>query len=92
MERDLTPQVLNDWLGGRLLVRYMTGPDVDVEDLDKTVTGQPEARTELLFLDQIGAYGIVVKKEVEGNPEFIPWGAVLAIQSVGPVEPDDGAL
>ena len=57
MDRELSPQVLNDWLGYRLLVKYITGPDVDPEDADRTVTGQTEARTELLYLDQIGAYG-----------------------------------
>ena len=89
MDRELSPQVLNDWLGYRLLVKYITGPDVDPEDADRTVTGQTEARTELLYLEQIGAYGVVVKKVAEGSPEFIPCGAVLAILDVRPAESDD---
>jgi hypothetical protein len=92
VDRGLSPQVLNDWLGERLLVKYMTGPDVDSEDADRTVTGRPEARTELLYLDQIGAYGVVVKKAVEGRSEFIPWGAVLAILDIRPTEPDDDVV
>ena len=89
MDRELSPQVLNDWLGYRLLVKYLTGPDVDPEDADRAVTGQTEARTELLYLEQIGSYGVVVKKVAEGSPEFIPWGAVLAILGVRPSESDD---
>jgi hypothetical protein len=89
VNRELSPQVLNDWLGYRLLVKYLTGPDVDPEDADRAVTGQTEARTELLYLEQIGAYGVVVKKVAEGSPEFIPWGAVLAILDVTPAESDD---
>jgi hypothetical protein len=92
VDRGLSPQVLNDWLGERLLVKYMTGPDVDSEDADRTVTGRPEARTELLYLDQIGAYGVVVKKAVEGRSEFIPWGAILAIVDIRPTEPDDDVV
>jgi hypothetical protein len=71
------------------LVKYLTGPDADPEGVDRTVTGQPEARTELLYLEEIGAYGIVVKKVTEGRPEFIPWGALLAILDVGSAKPDD---
>jgi hypothetical protein len=89
VDRELSPQVLNDWLGYRLLIKYITGPDVDPEDADRAVTGQTEARTELLYLEQIGAYGVVVKKVAEGSPEFIPWGAVLAILDVRPSESDD---
>ena len=89
MDRELSPQVLNDWLGHRLLVKYMTGPDADPEDADRTVTGQPEARTELLYLEEIGAYGVVVKKVAEGRPEFIPWGALLAILDIRSAKPDD---
>ena len=50
------------------------------------VTGQPEARTELLYLEEIGAYGVVVKRVAEGRPEFIPWGALL---DLGSTNPDD---
>ncbi len=89
MDRGLSPQVLNDWLGGRLLVKYLTGPDADPEGADRTVAGQPEARTELLYLEEIGAYGVVVKKVAEGRPEFIPWGALLAILDIRSAKPDD---
>lgn len=89
MDRELSPQVLNSWLGDRLLVKYMTGPDADPEGADRTVTGQAEARTELLYLEQIGVYGVVVKKVAEGSPEFIPWGALLAILDIRSAKPDD---
>ena len=89
MDRELSPQVLNDWLGDRLLVKYMTGPDADPEGADRTVTGQPEARTELLYLEEIGAYGVVVKKVTEGRPEFISWGALLAILDIRSTKPDN---
>jgi hypothetical protein len=89
MDRELSPQVLNDWLGERLLVKYMTGPDADPEGADRTVTGQPEARTELLYLEEIGAYGIVAKKVTEGRPEFISWGALLGILDISSTRPDD---
>lgn len=91
MDQELTPQVLSDWLGYRVLIKYVTGPDPDIDpdDIDRTITGPLQGRTEMLYLDQIGTYGIVVKKVAEGNPEFISWGAVLAIQDVKPVEPDD---
>ncbi len=88
MDREPTPPVLSDWLGEKLLIKYLTGPDIDLEDVDKTVTGQLQARTESLYLDQVGTHGIAVKKVAEGRPEFIPWGAVLAIQDITPVEPD----
>ena len=87
-----SPPVLNDWLGKRLLIKYMTGPDVDLEDADRAVTDQLQARTELLYLDQVGTFGIAVKKVAEGKPEFISWGALLAIQDITPAEPDDDVL
>jgi hypothetical protein len=89
VDRELSPRVLNDWLGERLLVKYITGPDADPEGADRTVTGRPEARTELLYLEEIGAYGIVVKKVTEGRPEFISWGALLAILDIGSTKPDE---
>jgi hypothetical protein len=89
VDREHSPQVLNDWLGERLLVKYMTGPDADPEGADRTVTGQPEARTELLYLEEIGAYGIVAKKVTEGRPEFISWGALLGILDISSTRPDD---
>ena len=87
-----SPPVLNDWLGKRLLITYMTGPDVDLEDADRAATDQLQARTELLYLDQVGTFGIAVKKVTEGKPEFISWGALLAIQDITPAEPDDDVL
>jgi hypothetical protein len=90
MERgpEISPQILNAWLGDRLLITYMIGPDIDLDDVGKTLTDQPEARVELLYLDQIGTYGIAVKKEVDGSPEFIPWGAVLRIVGIELTEPN----
>jgi hypothetical protein len=67
----------------------MTGPDADPEGADRPVTGQPEARTELLYLEEIGAYGVVVKKVTEGRSEFISWGALLAILDIRSTKPDD---
>jgi hypothetical protein len=67
----------------------LTGPDTDPEGADRTVMGQLEARTELLYLEEIGAYGVVVKKVAEGSPEFIPWGALLAILDIRSAKPDD---
>ena len=93
MDRELTPQILGHWLGEQLLIKYMTGPDiVDPDDLDKTVTDRPQARTELLYLAQVGTYGIVVKKVAEGQPEFISWSAVLALQDIKAAEPDDEVI
>ena len=89
MNQEPTPPILNDWLGERVLIKYLTGPDIELEDLDRMVTGHLQARTELLYLEQVGAYGIAVKKVVEGKLEFIGWGALLAIQDVKPVEPDE---
>jgi hypothetical protein len=89
MDRRLTPQALNEWLGERLLIKYLTGPDPDPEDLDRMLTEQPQARTELLYLEQVGMFGILVKKVAEGKPEFISWGAVLGIQDIRAAEPDD---
>ena len=89
MEQDPTPRILNDWLGERVLIKYLTGPDIDLEDLDRMVRGHLQARTELLYLEQVGSYGIAVKKVEEGKLEFIGWGALLAIQDVKPVEPDE---
>jgi hypothetical protein len=91
VNHELTSQVSSDWLGYRLLIKYLTGPDPDIDpdDIGRTLTGPLQARTELLHLVQIGTFGIVVKKVLEGNPEFISCGAVLTIQDVSPVEPDD---
>lgn len=77
-----TPRVLRDRLGDWLLIKYTTGPDLDLEDFGRTVTNEAQARTELLYLDQIGAYGIVARKVAEGSPAFISWGAILRIQDV----------
>jgi hypothetical protein len=43
----------------------------------------------LLYLEEIGAYGVVVKKVAEGRPEFIPWGSLLAILDIRSTKPDD---
>jgi len=70
-----------------LLIKYATSLDLlDREDSGGTVTDEPHARTELLCLDQIGAYGIVARKVAGGSPEFISWGAILGIRGVKPVE------
>jgi hypothetical protein len=74
VEQDPTPRILNDWLGERVLIEYLTGPDIDLEDLDRMVGGHLQARTELLYLEQVGSYGIAVKKVEEGKLEFIGWG------------------
>jgi hypothetical protein len=71
VDQELTPQVLSDWLGYRVLIKYVTGPDPDIDpdDIDRTVTGPLQGRTEMLYLDQIGTYGIVVKKEADKRPK-----------------------
>ena len=86
-EIDPTPRSLRDRLGEWLLIEYVTSPNLlDPEDLRRTVTDKTQAHTELLCLDQIGAYGIVGRRVAEGSPRSISWGELLAIQDVVPVE------
>lgn len=93
MDGGPTPRVLRGWQGRRMLVKYLTGPDItDPEDADRPATGPAQARTELLLLVEVGSHGVEVRKVAEGRPEFISWGAVLAIQDVLPTEPGDEAL
>ena len=74
------PQESNDWVGDRLLVRYMAGPDADPEGADRTVTDQPEARTELLYLEEIGAYCVVVKEVLEKPWNTAPTALVNGLE------------
>lgn len=73
-------------LGRQVAVKYVSGPNVTDDNVDRVVEegsileGPPEARTATFYLKAYSNLGIEVTREAEpGNEIFIPWGAVLAI-------------
>jgi hypothetical protein len=84
-----TPATVYKWVGKWVLIKYMTGPSLNTEDLDEVVTGPPQARTGLYSLQEVSSLGIVAVRNDKDPGAFIPWSAVLVV--VGPPEQKESA-
>lgn len=85
-----TDSVLMNWLGHRVVVKYLAGPadPMDPED-DKGLAHAPlETRSGVFELHRIGQVGVEVGNTLEESKEdrvtLIPWGAVLSIRGSTP--------
>jgi hypothetical protein len=67
------------WVGDWVVLKYLTGPSIDTDDLTKVVRDKPEARTGLFFLEEVSQLGIVVARDEEDPGAFIPWSSVLTV-------------
>ena len=87
-----TDSVLMNWLGHRIVVKYLAGPSdpMDPND-DKGLAHAPlETRSGVFELHRIGQVGIEVGNTLEESKEdrvtLIPWGAVLSVRGSTPQE------
>jgi hypothetical protein len=80
--------IIDLMLGRQVVVEYMGGPHATDENEEllyakEALTGQPEARTRLVWLTGYSSFGIEVEVEDDNNEDnqaiFISWGAVLRI-------------
>ena len=84
--------VLLNWLGHRVVVKYIAGPDepADPEDGKGLVRGRLESRSGVFQLHRIGQVGIEVANTLEDaatdRVTLIPWGAVLSVRGSTPEE------
>jgi len=62
-----------------VVLKYLTGPSLDTDNLTKVVRDQPEARTGLVLLEEVSQLGIVVERNEEDPGAFIPSNSVLAV-------------
>lgn len=80
------------WLGHRVVVKYVSGPDepADPEDEKGLARGQTEARSGICELHRVGDVGIEVANTLEeaasDRVTLIPWGAILSIRGSTPQE------
>ncbi len=87
-----TESVLLNWLGHRVVVKYLSGPPEPMNpDNDKGLAHGPlETRSGVFQLHRIGEVGIEVgntlEEAVEDRVTLIPWGAVLSIRGSTPQE------
>lgn len=87
-----TESVLMDWLGHRVVVKYLVGPadPMDPEDEKGLARAPLETRSGVFELHRIGQVGIEVGNTLEESSEdrvtLIPWGAMLSIRGSTPQE------
>lgn len=90
--------LLNGWVGGPILVRYLAGEEHSVETITEQIVANPstilisdlEVHLSAVYLEQYDALGINVRqinkdKELEGAG-FLPWSAILTITGSGELE------
>lgn len=87
-----TDCVLINWLGHRIVVKYLAGPSDPMDpDDDKGLAHAPlETRSGIFELHSIGQVGIEVGNTLEERKEdrvtLMPWSAVLSIRGSTPQE------
>ncbi len=85
--------VLNDWVGHRVVIKYLGGP-VEPFDPDDTKglsrEEQVEVRSGIFQLHRFGYLGVEVSNDMNDalidRVTLIPWGAVLSIRGTSPDE------
>ncbi len=85
--------ILNDWVGHRVVLKYLGGPvePFDPEDHKGIAREeQVEVRSGIFQLHRFGQLGVEVGNEMSDvladRVTLIPWGAVLAIRGTTPEE------
>ena len=87
-----TESVLMNWVGHRVVVKYLAGPNdpMDPDDEKGLARGSTEARSGVFQLHRFGQVGIEVGNTLEESTEdrvtLIPWGAILSVRGSTPQE------
>ena len=69
-------------VGSQVIVQYMAGPELDPDDPEGVVRGQPQALTGAFWLHSISGVGIEISRSLSGEGAemfLVPWGSVLAL-------------
>ena len=89
----VTRSVLNDWVGHRVVVKYLGGPvePFDPEDHKGIAREEKvEVRSGIFHLHRFGDIGLEVSNEMNealmNRVTVIPWGAVLSVRGTSPKE------
>lgn len=87
-----TQSVLMEWLGHRVVIKYLAGPDepMDPDDPKGIAHAHLETRSGVFELHRIGQIGVEVSNTIEEAKDdrvtLIPWGAILSIRGSTPNE------
>jgi hypothetical protein len=84
--------LLDEWVGGKVFLRYLGTPNPDEEKIDElandpgalTLHSRLEVCSEYVFFERYDQFGIEVRDHPDRESEhanriFLPWGAVLSI-------------
>jgi hypothetical protein len=81
-------------VGSRVIVQYMVGPELDPDDPDRVVKGQPEALTGAFWVHSISGVGIEISRSLSGEGSeiaLVPWGNVLLLDGRARTELEEEA-
>lgn len=87
-----TDSVIMNWLGHRVVVKYLAGPadPMDPDDEKGLARARLEVRSGVFQLHRFGQIGIEVGNTIEEAKEdrvtLIPWGAILSVRGSTPQE------
>jgi hypothetical protein len=87
-------ELLDGWVGKEVLVKQQDAPDFDEEfaenlreDPLSSLTRPLAARTVVMVLESYDRIGITLRPLAENPiPLFVPWGAMIELSGMGPVE------
>ena len=81
-----TDSILMEWLGHRVVIKYLAGPEepMDPDDEKGIARAQLETRSGVFELHRIGQVGIEVSNSREDATQdrvtLIPWSAILSVR------------
>ncbi len=80
--------------GSRVIIQYMVGPELDPDNPDQVVRGQPQAVTGAFWLHSISGVGIEISRSLSGEGSqiaLVPWGSVLVLDGRARAELEEEA-
>jgi hypothetical protein len=81
-------------VGHRVILQYLVGPELDPDNPDEEVRGQPEAVTGAYWLHASSRTGIEISRSLSAEATdlfFVPWSSILALNGVSRRELEDEA-
>ena len=81
-------------VGSRVILQHLVGPELDPDNPDEEVRGQPEAVTGAYWLHSFSHLGIEVSRKLSGEASqilLVPWGKVLMLNGVSRGELEEEA-
>jgi hypothetical protein len=72
-------------VGHRVILQRLVGPELDPDNPDEEVTGQPKVTTGAYWLHSISGVGIEISRSLSGEASqimLVPWGNVLMLNGV----------